>query len=93
MATEIKIQYDEIEKALAAMQASIQAFHTDFPSGVGEGNEMDAMKKLNELNEACQKAMETYKELLIMNTDATKQSVDQMKKADKNLSAAISGER
>lgn len=93
MGTEIKIHYGEIEEALSAMKAAIHAFQTDFPTGIGSGNDLEAIKKLNEVNEACQKAMETYKELLILNADATRQSVDQMKKADEHLSAAIAGGR
>jgi flagellar hook-basal body complex protein FliE len=93
LGTEIKIHYGEIEEALAAMKTAIHALQTDFPAGIGAGNELEAIKKLNEVNEACQKAMETYKELLILNADATRQSVDQMKKADEHLSAAIAGGR
>lgn len=75
------------------MTGALKSFNTDFPAYIGEGNDMDTMSKLNELNEACQKMLEMYKELLILNTDAFQQSVNQMKKADDTLSSAIAGGR
>ncbi|MGD7006912.1 YwqI/YxiC family protein [Metabacillus sp. 84] len=93
LTTEIKIQYEDVEKAIATMNTAIQSFNTAFPAYVGGQNEMDSMVKINELNDACHKLMEAYKELLMINAAAAQESANQMKEADETVSQSIAAGR
>ncbi|WP_168413030.1 DUF5344 family protein [Bacillus salacetis] len=44
---------------------------------------------MNELNEQCQQMLESYKQLLLENQAAAKQSVETMEETDHSLSSMI----
>jgi hypothetical protein len=89
MHTEIKIQYKETERALSKLRQTIDAWNTTYPRQIGGANELEVINKLNELNEQCQKMLESYQQLLMENQSATQLSVDGMEETDRTLSSAM----
>jgi Family of unknown function (DUF5344) len=89
MHTEIKIQYNETERALSKLRQTIDAWNTTYPRQIGGTNELEVINKLNILNEQCQKMLESYQQLLMENQAATQLSVEGMEETDRTLSSAM----
>jgi hypothetical protein len=89
MATEIKIQYKETERALSTLRQTVDAWNSAYPRQVGGDNQLQVINKLNELNEQCQKMLESYKQLLLENQAAVQHSVETMEETDHSLSSRI----
>lgn len=87
MSNEIKIKQDEIEQALSKLESSTNALHTSFSSSIGGNNVLTAVLKWNDLNQALEQVVESYKGLLRQNGEATRQSVQFMADSDKQLSS------
>ncbi|MBS2970763.1 YwqI/YxiC family protein [Metabacillus sp. KIGAM252] len=86
---EIKIDLAEVNKAVDGLQSSSQGFTSSLASDFASGNELDAVKKINELNQALQDAADQYKALLLKNIQATKESVQSMKDTDDELASTF----
>jgi Family of unknown function (DUF5344) len=89
MHTEIKIQYNETERALSQLRQTIDAWNTTYPRQIGGANELEVINKLNELNQQCQKMLESYQQLLMENQAATQLSVEGMEETDRTLSSTM----
>ncbi|WP_406687842.1 YwqI/YxiC family protein [Rossellomorea vietnamensis] len=89
MHTEIKIQYNETERALSQLRQTIDAWNTTYPKQIGGANELEVIHKLNELNEECQKMLESFQQLLMENHAATQLSVEGMEETDRTLSSTM----
>lgn len=89
MTTEIKIQYAQVEQALADMKSSIQNIEPTFPIKVGGDNVLDVVTKLHELNAKLETANKRYQEILVLNEELTRKSVEHMKETDEHISTAI----
>ncbi|WGG46455.1 YwqI/YxiC family protein [Rossellomorea sp. DA94] len=89
MHTEIKIQYNETERALSKLRQTIDSWNTTYPKQIGGANELEVINKLNELNEQCQKMLECYQQLLMENQAATQLSLEGMEETDRTLSSAM----
>ena len=89
MHTEIQIQYTETERSLSKLRQRIDAWITTYPKQVGGANELEVITKLNELNEQCQKMLESYQQLLMENQSATQLSVEGMEETDRTLSSTM----
>jgi hypothetical protein len=89
MHTEIQIQYTETERSLSKLRQTIDAWNTTYPKQVGGANELEVITKLNELNEQCQKMLESYQQLLMENQSATQLSVEGMEETDRTLSSTM----
>lgn len=87
MSNEIKIKQDEIEQALSKLESSTNALHNSFSSSIGGNNVLTAVLKWNDLNQALEQVVESYKGLLRQNGEATRQSVQFMADSDKQLSS------
>ncbi|MCM3618164.1 YwqI/YxiC family protein [Sutcliffiella horikoshii] len=87
MSTEIKVKQSEIEQALTQMKSSSEALNSSFPSSIGNGNRLDVVNKLNEINRTLEQLTENYKALLLHNEEMTRQSVGQMVEKDQQLSS------
>ena len=48
MGTEIKIQYEEAEEALAKLRQSVDSWDTSFLKEIGGENNLEVINKLNE---------------------------------------------
>ncbi|CAN7535495.1 YwqI/YxiC family protein [Rossellomorea sp. LjRoot5] len=89
MHTEIQIKYSETERALSKLRQTIDAWNTAYPRQIGGANELEVINKLNELNEQCQKMLESYQQLLMENQSATQLSVEGMEETDRTLSSTM----
>jgi Family of unknown function (DUF5344) len=63
--------------------------NTTYPRQIGGANELEVINKLNELNEQCQKMLESYQQLLMENHAAMQLSVEGMEETDRTLSSTI----
>ncbi|AZB44613.1 hypothetical protein CEF21_21270 [Bacillus sp. FJAT-42376] len=89
MSEQINIDIAEVNKVTDQLQSSSQAFTSSLPSDFASGNELDAVKKINELNKALQDAADQYKALLLKNVQATKESIQSMKETDEEVGASF----
>ncbi|MGE6259915.1 YwqI/YxiC family protein [Heyndrickxia sporothermodurans] len=86
MSTEIKIQYKEVEQALANLRAKTKSLTTTFPTNIGGENQLDVLQRLNELGSDLQKLLNIYQSFLVKNEKATKEAVESMKELDERVS-------
>lgn len=84
---EIKIRYNEVEKVLMKVKTSANFQHTA-PSIEGS-NQLNAVKKINDINKDLAILAQSYQTLLLANIEATQSSVETMKETDEAISASI----
>ena len=89
MSNEIKIEYGEVENALSQLKAATQSLETSLPTSVGGSNQLDVVTKMEDLNQSFHQMVEAYKALLVNNEQATRTSVEEMRKTDQLLSNSI----
>ncbi|MDQ0273322.1 YwqI/YxiC family protein [Cytobacillus purgationiresistens] len=89
MSSEIKILKNDVDEALSKLQSSTNALTTSLPASIGSNNVLDTVKKMNQLNQALNQVAEAYKALLQQNEESTRQSVEFMAEADKQISSFI----
>ncbi|USK86917.1 YwqI/YxiC family protein [Peribacillus asahii] len=88
MSKEIKIRYDEVEKALNKVQTSTGLIQFTVPSIEGS-NELNAVIKITDINKDLATLAQSYQALLLTNIKATQSSVEAMKETDEVISASI----
>lgn len=86
MSTEIKIRQNDIDQALSKMKSATTALHTSLPAEVGAGNELIIVQKWQDLHQALEQMIESYKFLLQQNEEAASQAVQSMVDLDEKLS-------
>ncbi|MCA0151372.1 MULTISPECIES: YwqI/YxiC family protein [Rossellomorea] len=89
MSNEIRVVQGEIEHHLSKMKSSAESLQPDVPQNIGQENRLEVVTKLNELNQSLELMLQSYKELLIRNEELTRQAVQDMSDADKELSSHI----
>jgi Family of unknown function (DUF5344) len=89
MSNEIRVVQGEIEHHLSKMKSSAESLQPDVPQNIGQENRLEVVTKLNELNQSLELMIQSYKELLIRNEELTRQAVQDMADADKELSSHI----
>ena len=85
---EIKIRYDEVEKALNKLKTSTSLIGLTAPSIEGS-NELNAVTKITDINKDLATLAQSYQALLLANIEATQSSVETMKETDETISASI----
>jgi len=85
---EIKIRYDEVEKALNKVKTSTGLIGLTAPSIEGS-NELNAVTKIIDINKDLVTLAQSYQALLLANIEATQSSVETMKETDEAISASI----
>lgn len=88
MSKEIKIRYDEVEKALSKVQTSTECVPFTIPSIEGS-NELNTITKIIGINKDLATLAQSYQALLLANIEAAQSSVETMKETDKVISASI----
>ncbi|MCA1061070.1 YwqI/YxiC family protein [Rossellomorea aquimaris] len=89
MVNEIKVVHGEIEQSLAKVKSSTESLRSDLPKNIGKENSLEVVTKLNELNQMMEQMIDHYKQLLIRNEELTRQAVQDMAQADRDLSSHI----
>ena len=89
MSNEIRVVQGEIDHHLTKMKSSAESLQPDVPQNIGQENRLEMVTKLNELNQSVEQMLQSYKELLIRNEELTRQAVQDMADADKELSSHI----
>ncbi|MDL4842648.1 YwqI/YxiC family protein [Aquibacillus rhizosphaerae] len=90
MANEIKINQLELENSLSNIKSTAESLEPSYPTNIGDGNQMDTVRKLNAVNHELERLVEAYKELFLQNEEMTRQSIKEMIDADVDLSNHIS---
>ncbi|GCD82506.1 YwqI/YxiC family protein [Parageobacillus thermoglucosidasius] len=88
---EIHIQFAQVEKKLRQLQNTTEALTISYLSSIAGGNELDVVRKLDELNGELRHLLERYKTLLLSNIQSTFHSLDAMKETDQAISSSIIG--
>ncbi|MFC7372572.1 DUF5344 family protein [Fictibacillus iocasae] len=86
----IQIKYENIAEVLKGMQVASAKLNRNFPESLFEGNQLDTINELKDINESFEKLIENYKNLLHKNQLMVTQSVALMKETDNNLKSAMS---
>ncbi|MFC4025269.1 YwqI/YxiC family protein [Oceanobacillus longus] len=89
MGNEIRVNQSEIEQNLSKIKATTDSLQPAIPTNIGNGNRLDVVAKLNELNHSLEQMVQSYKELLLRNEELTRQSVQGMADADREISSQI----
>lgn len=89
MSNELLVKFNEIEQSISRIEKSLSAFNAELPKNTGEGNNLDVVNRLNELNHMMTEVGNAYKQILAENNQTVRESVQQLEKADKELSSSI----
>jgi len=88
---EIHIRFAQVEKKLRQLQNTTEALNISYLSSIAGENELDVVRKLDELNGELRHLLEKYKTLLLSNIQSTFRSLDAMKETDQAISSSIIG--
>ncbi|GMN98884.1 YwqI/YxiC family protein [Parageobacillus thermoglucosidasius] len=88
---EIHIRFTQVEKKLRQLQNTTEALTISYLSSIAGENELDVVRKLDELNGELRHLLEKYKTLLLSNIQSTFRSLDAMKETDQAISSSIIG--
>ncbi|MBN8210504.1 YwqI/YxiC family protein, partial [Bacillus sp. NTK071] len=50
LSNELLVKFNEIEQSISRIEKSLSAFNAELPKNTGEGNNLDVVNRLNELN-------------------------------------------
>lgn len=89
MSNELLVKFNEIEQSISRIEKSLSAFNAELPKNTGEGNNLDVVNRLNELNHMMTEVGNAYKQILAENNQTVRESVQQLENADKELSSSI----
>lgn len=89
MSEEIKLVDAPVEKALAELKSSIQAFETSFSKGGKGDNSLKMVEKINEIKQTFEEITTAYQSLLLNNSEATKQGIEDLKETEASVASAI----
>jgi Family of unknown function (DUF5344) len=89
VSNEMLVKFSEVEQSISQIEKSLSAFNADLPKNTGEGNTLDAVNRLNEINHMLTEVGNTYKEILTLNNQTVRESVQQLENADQQLSSSI----
>lgn len=89
MSNELLVKFNEIEQSISRIEKSLSAFNAELPKNTGEGNNLDVVNRLNELNHMMAEVGNAYKQILAENNQTVRESVQQLENADKELSSSI----
>jgi len=82
---EIRIKYSDVEESLSKIQSAVQSLKPNIPKSLGEGNILESIDKLNNLNQILQQTLVTYQQLTAKNIEGTHKSVKMMQETDEGL--------
>lgn len=88
MDTEIKINESEIEQVLQQIKGAAEALESSIPTNM-DGNNLELVVKLTEINQGIEDLLENYKTLVLQNNELTFKSVQQMLETDQQISTSI----
>lgn len=91
MSEEIKVAYDEANKLISKIQSHADSLDTDLLKAFADKNELNAVKKVRESNDALIKVTEAYKRLLTQNNGTALQTIESFRTTDDSLSNSIKG--
>ncbi|MDO6654411.1 DUF5344 family protein [Anaerobacillus sp. 1_MG-2023] len=89
MSNELLVKFSEVEQSISRIEKSLSSFNTELPKNTGEGNTLDVVNRLNELNHMLTEVGNAYKQILAENNQTVRDSVQQLENADKKLSSSI----
>ena len=89
LSQEIKVNGEDVKTALSKMDRTMESFKTKLLEDFAAGNELDVVKKINELNQHLEEIGETYKEILKANNQSARTAIQELEKVDHQLSTSI----
>ncbi|MFJ7678984.1 DUF5344 family protein [Peribacillus sp. NPDC097284] len=89
MSQEIKVNGEDVKSAISKMDRTMESFKTKLTEDFAAGNELDVVKKINELNHQLEKIGQTYKEILKANNQSVRTAIQEVEQVDQQLSTSI----
>jgi len=84
--TNIRIDTSVVENALSQLKQASLSLEGNFFKHADE-NVLNMVKKLDEINKTLNEVLTSYRELLLQNESATKESINEMVNADELLAS------
>ncbi len=89
----MKVRYGEIEDAISKIESASEAFDPSFMKETANGNELDVVKKLNELNQMFEEIGLAYKKVLKANNQSVSRILQGVKEVDQSISSTMKATR
>nr|WP_237438650.1 DUF5344 family protein [Pseudalkalibacillus hwajinpoensis] len=83
------VKFSEVEQSISQIEKSLGVFNAELPKNAGEGNTLEVVNRLNEINHMLTEVGNAYKEILTLNNQTVRESVQQLENADQKLSTSI----
>ena len=85
----MKVQYAEVEAKVDQMESASEAFETSFMKDMASGNQLDVVKKMNELNQFFEEVGNAYKQIVRENNQTVRTTLTELHNADVAISSSI----
>ncbi|MCA0970756.1 YwqI/YxiC family protein [Halobacillus litoralis] len=89
MSKEIRVRYLDVEESINEIEQSSQSFDTELLQQLNGENVLDVRDQLERINQELTEIGEMYKEVLNMNNEAVKTSVQGLEAQDVQLSGQM----
>ncbi|MGE7602376.1 DUF5344 family protein [Peribacillus sp. NPDC097675] len=89
LSQEIKVNGEDVKTAISKMDRTMETFKTKLLEDFAAGNELDVVKKINELNHQLEAIGQTYEEILKANNQSVRTAIQEIEKVDQQLSTSI----
>ncbi|KAA0565856.1 hypothetical protein F0342_03985 [Bacillus sp. CH30_1T] len=89
MSQDIKLRFSDINEALADIQAASESFETSLAKDIASSNQLDVVRRLNELSHLFEEVANVYKSVLIENNQSASKAIEDFIEVDHTISASI----
>jgi Family of unknown function (DUF5344) len=86
---DIKLRFSDINEALADIQAASESFETSLAKDIASSNQLDVVRRLNELSHLFEEVANVYKSVLTENNQSAGKAIEDFKEVDHTISASI----
>lgn len=84
----MKVQYAEVEAKVDKMDSAAEAFENSFKQDMASGNQLDVVKKMNELNQFFEEVGNAYKQIVRENNQTVRTTLTELHNADVAISSS-----
>lgn len=89
MSQDIKLRFSDINEALVDIQAASESFETSLIKDIASSNQLDVVRRLNELSQLFEEVANLYKSVLTENNQSASKAIEDFKEVDHTISASI----
>lgn len=85
----MKVQYSAVEAKVDKMESAAEAFENSVKKDMASGNQLDVVKKMNELNQFFEEVGNAYKQIVRENNQTVRTTLTELHNADVAISSSI----